>query len=463
MPRRFLLITAAVFSLPALAAGPARNLLNENRLDEAGAICRQIEVLSTLDSDNFAACAWVFFRTDKDESAERFMDKLRKGAMGPEYRLLQAFAMIKKKNYDGAKSALQELLNENPSGPMKTAIQELNAELYEAMGQLDTAAFIYKQVASEDPSRARAHWSLARYYLSRTDIARATTHLELAAKYWPKHLGSRYNLAVLKIQEGVLPEAAKWLGEAYKINRADPGVLEQLGLLFEKKGSLVEAVRYWQKAVALSKDTPIAKEKLAFYVVQSVDSLIESKQFDKALAQIESYGKNAGQDPKMLFRRGVVHRNLGNFDLAIRDLKEYRKAVPDDASALREMGMAYVNLKLTDQAAASFLRALELEPENGLNYAWMAFVLESTGKLAEAREAWKRAVQFLTEPDELERARRRLAAVEKRIPAKKDKKVEQTDYEKEGHEGAEEEGFEESKRPAFENTGSETGAQVPRF
>lgn len=460
MPILFRATFLAAFSgvLVSHAASPARVLLNENRLDEATAVCRQIEVLSTIDADNFAACAWVYFRTDKDESAERFMEKMRKGAMTPEYQMLTAFSQMKKKNFDAAKATLNTLSEEHRSGAMGLSIQELNAEMYEQMGQLDTAAFIYKQVASEDPARARAHWSLARYYLSRSDLPRAITHLELTAKLWPKHLGSRYNLAVLKIQEGTLPEAAKWLAECYKINRADPGVLEQLGLLFEKKGSLAEAVRYWQKAIAISKDTPIAKEKLASYVIQAIDALIESKQFEKALVQVEAHSKTIGKDPKLLFRRAVIHRNLSNFDLAIRDLKAYRKINPDDGGAARELGMCYVNLKLNDQAGAVFMRALELEPENGLNYAWLAYVLENKGKLTEAREAWKRAIQYLTEPDELERARRRLATVEKRIPAKKEKAVEEAEPEKEAPDA--EEG--ESKKPAYEESGANTRAQIPR-
>jgi tetratricopeptide (TPR) repeat protein len=453
----FLLFSLLTVSA-SFGASPARVLLNENRLDEATAVCRQIEMLSTIDSDNFAACAWVFFRTDKDESAERFMEKIRKAGPTTELQMLTAYSQIKKKNFEAAKATLNSLSENHRGGSVGIQIQELSAEMYELMGQLDTAAFIYKQIASEDPSRARAHWSLARYYLSKGDIARATTHLEQTAKIWPKHLGSRYNLAVLKVQEGVLPEAAKWLAECYRINKADPGVLEQLGLLFEKKGSLPEAVRYWQKALALSKDAPIAKEKIAFYLVQSVDALIESNQFEKALAQVETQSKTIGKEPKLLYRRGVIHRNLGNYDLAIKDLKAYRVTAPEDGSVMRELGICYTNLKLLDQAGASFVRALELEPENGLNYAWLAFVLESKGKLPEAREAWKKAVQFLTQPDELERARRRLSAIEKRMPAsKKEKAVEQNEV-KEEEANSEELG----KKPAFEEASENSRAQIPR-
>ncbi len=455
---RFILTTisalACAWATLLQGASPARVLLNENRLDEATAVCRQIELLSTIDPDNFAACAWVGFRTDRDDIGEKFLEKARKTG-GPELQMLQAYSQMKKKNYEGAKTILTALSEGNRSGSIGMAIQELNAEMYEMMGQLDTAAFIYKQVASEDPSRARAHWSLARYYLSKSEIPRAITHLEQTARLWPKHLGSRYNLGVLKIQEGALPEATKWLAESYKLNRSDPGVLEQLGLLFEKKGSLSDAVRYWQKASSLGKDAVIAREKLSHYLIQAVDSLIQSNQFDKALVQLNAHSRTL-KDPKLIFRRAVVYRNLGSFDAAIKDLREYRNLAPEDGGAARELGLCYVNLKLIDQAGQSFMKAIELEPENGLNYAWLAYVFENKGKMAEAREAWKRSLQYLTEPDELERARRRLAAVERRMPEKKETSVEESPAKEEG---SSQEG--EAKKPAYEDT-SNARAQVPR-
>jgi tetratricopeptide (TPR) repeat protein len=387
------------------------------------------------------------------------MEKIRKGVMTPEYQLLFAYAQIQQKKFDAAKVSINTLADAHRGDALAPAIQELNAELYEAMGQFDTAAFIYKQLVNEDPSRARAHWSLARYYLTKGDIPRAVSHLEQTAKHWPKHLGSRYNMAVLKIQEGSLQEAGKWLAECYRINRADAGVLEQLGLLFEKKGSLPEAVRYWQKAVAVSKDAPIAKEKLARYTIQSLDGLMDSNQFDKALAQITSYGKTVEKDPQLLFRRGVIYRNLAQYEKAVRDLKALRKLAGENGPASRELGICYANQKLLDPAGASFRKAVELEPQNGLNYAWLAFILESKGKLVESRDTWKRAIQYLTQPDEIERARRRLASLEKRVPGSKKEKTFGEDDSKEEAVPSEEAN---GKKPAWEEGSGRTRAQIPR-
>jgi tetratricopeptide (TPR) repeat protein len=448
-----------VWVVPAIAASPVRTLLQENRMDEATAICRQFEVLSTTDPDNLLACAWVYYRTDRLDSAEALMAKLRKGSPGPEYQLLTAYAQMKRKQFEPARKTINGLAQDYRSGPIGSAVQEMSAELYELTNEPDTAAFLYKQVVSEDPMVARAHWGLGRYYLSHGDLGRAKTHLEQVAKLWPRHLGSRYDLAVLSLQTDSISDAAKWLAECYRINKGDPGVLEQLGLLFEKKGMINQAIKYWQRAVELAKDTakeaPVAKEKLGLYVTQVIDALIESKQYDQALAQIESYGKDL-KDPKLLVRRGVVYRNMGKYDKAVRDLIAYSTQQPKDPLAWRELGICYVNLKLWEQAGGSFVKATELEPNSGLDYAWLAFVLEEKGRYPEAKEAWQRAISLLTDPEELKRATRRLAALEKRLP-----KSEHAESPSEGNEEQQEQEPSSPGRSSPPPPGAE-GPQIPR-
>jgi len=284
---------------------------------------------------------------------------------------------------------------------------------------LDTAAFLYKQVVGEDSKRARAHWGLGRHYLARTDAVRAVSHLEQTAKLWPKHVGSRFNLGVIYFGEDNLIEAGRWFSECYKLNRADPGVLEYLGLLFEKKGKIKEAVKYWQKALDQKKDSAVSRQKLSEHYLVLIDSAIEEKRYTQALNLLSTSEKIIKDQPKLALRRGIINRNLNNFEKASGELLSYLGSNPNDAIALRELGIAYLNLKLLEQAGAYFSRALAIEPENGVNHAWMAFVLEGQNRLSEARDEWKRAIELLRDPGELERATRKLTSLERRINVKK--------------------------------------------
>jgi tetratricopeptide (TPR) repeat protein len=397
------------------ATSPIRIFLVENRLDDAVPLCRQIEVLKTNDPDDLFACTWVYFRTDRMDSAEKLLKQLKGRSSNVEYQLLIAFSKMKKKQYEEAKAMLSKITQDNKGTPTAMAAQELYGELYEAMGQLDTAAFVYKQLVDDDPTRARAHWGLGRYYLGRGDLHRAQTHLEKVAQLWPRHLGSRYNLAIAALNGGDLQEAAKWLVECAQLDRLDPGVLEQLGVLYEKRGMISKALQFWQRALEIKKDSPVAKEKLVLYTSNIIDALVAAKQYDKALAQLKAMGSVVSDQPKLLLRRGQIYSKMGKWDKASADLRQLLNSTPNDPAALRELGICYVNLRLVDQAGGYFARAITLEPDNGLNHAWIAFVLESKGELERARDEWRRATELLKDRAELEKANRRLTSLEKKL------------------------------------------------
>jgi len=427
MTRQYVILLITLIAAPIHAVNPVKLLLQENRIDEALPICRQYEVLSSTDKDVLFSCAWIFLRSDRPESAEKFMEKIKRNFATPEYQLLVAFSKAKKKQVDDAKRILNSVYSEQRGTSYALTAQELQAELYELMGQPDTAAFIYKQVVGEDSRRARSHWGLGRYYLSKGDPRRALAHLEQTARLWPKHLGVRFNLGVVSLSQDNLTEATRWLSECYKLDKGDAGVHEQIGILFEKKGVINQAIKHWQRALVLKKDSPIAKEKLGQYLSHVVDALIAAKRYDQALAKIESLRESLAESPRLLFRRGLIYRYTGKFQKASKDIRAYLQTNPNDAFANRELGICYVNLKLFNQAGIHFERAALAEPDNGMNHAWLAFVLEQKRDLRAAQAEWKKALELLSDPEEIEKATRRLSSIEKRLGKGKKKKIEEED------------------------------------
>ncbi|MBI4405497.1 MAG: tetratricopeptide repeat protein [Deltaproteobacteria bacterium] len=404
-----LAISTATFGLSAV-----RQLLVENRLDDALGICRQYEVLKTNDRDNLFSCAWVYYRLDKTEAAEKLMSQLRSAYSTPEYQLLTAYRLLKKKEFDQAKKILDLLETEHKKAPVGITAQELKGELFELKGQLETAAFLYKQIINDDPKRGRAHWGLGRNYLAKGENQRAIEHFEQATRLWPKHIGSRFNLGVIYLGTEDLKQSARWFTECYRIDKGDPSVLEYLGLLFEKKGMTKEAVKYWQRAYDIKVESAVAKEKLAKHYSDIIDEAIAQEQYDKALAYLEA-ARDFVEQPKLLLRRGMIYRRLQDYEKAAGDLLAFLNSQPRNPTALREVGVCYLNLRLLNQASESFSKAIAEEPQNGINHAWMAFLLEGKGDLSRAREEWKRAIELLKDPAELEKATRRLAIVERKL------------------------------------------------
>jgi len=418
------LVSAA---LVARADNPVREMIQENRLVDAAGICRQYEGLSG-ESELFLSCAWAYYRLGKIDLAERAMERVRRGYSSTvDYQLLQVYAKIVKKQYPSAREDLTRLQDQYKSGAPATSVQELSAELYEIQGQLETAAFIYKQLLSDDPRRARAHWGLARYYIARAEPGKARTHLEETARLWKRHLGSRYNLAVLALNDGNTQDAARWLTEAYKIDRGDVGVLEQIGILMEKRGKLGEAIKYWKRALEINKDATLAKEKLAVHFTSLIDTMIESGDYSGALARLAKAKTLFGADPTLYLKRATVYLRMGRYQKAVPDFRAYLAKNPKDAGSHRELGICYLNLKLLAQAGQAFVRALELEPSNGMNYAWVGFILERKKEYSQALEAWRRAAQYLEDPAELAKANRKVSSLEKKLGQQKKEREENED------------------------------------
>jgi len=193
------------------------------------------------------------------------------------------------------------------------------------------------------------------------------------------------------------------------------GVLEQLGNLYERKGMFGDAIKFWQKALAINPKSHIANDKLNKYLTKVIDKLIEAKQYKEALEQIEALSTSKKVSGPLLLRRGIVYRKLGKYDKALADLLKYTSESPPDGMAFRELGICYVNRNLIDSAGANFLKASNVEPNEGMNWAWLAFTLESKREYKKAREAWRKAVELIKDPSEQTKAARRLAALEDKL------------------------------------------------
>lgn len=443
----FLLILAAVPRFALGAAALVRQLLDENRIEEAVPICRQYEVLPTRDDEVYFACAWVYYRTYRATAAETLLGKLKNAKSAPEYQLLQIYGAFathllppeEVKKMDGAtkqqyeekikfriseaQKLLEPFISAYKAAPIGKRAQELSAEFYELKGQLEPAAFIYRGLIADNPKSARAQWGLGRYYLARGDFRRAKTHLEKTAELWPKHLGSRYNVALIYITEGTesYPIAAKWLTEAFKLDSADVGVLEQIGVVLENGKKIPAALKYWRRALELNPTAPIAFKKMEQYSDYVIDDLIAKKKWEEALAKIESLSVGSVEPEKFNLQRGICYRNLGEFKKAesyLRPLVE-NQAEPQSL-ILRELGVVEFNFKRHDEALKLFEKALSLDKNEPLNHAWLGFVLEAKKDYSAAVEAWNKAASLFKEAADVKRALEKVVRLETKLGVKRE-------------------------------------------
>jgi len=427
------LVLGALLSwLPNYAVGedkpvaPVKTLLKENRIDEAVAVCRQYELLSTRDKDDRFACAWVYLRNEQLEAAEKILEEQKSNSKNLEYQLIRGYFLVVQKKYEEAKKLFEAIANSNKGKPVGLEAQELIAETYELQEKSATAGFLYNLVLKEDSNRGRSAWGLARFYQGQNDIRRCIQYAELTTKLWPKHIASRFLLAKIYFAMGpeYTAEGFNWLKESYRLNRSNPEVLEEIGSFFERKMKIPEAVKYWQKAINIKPNIILANEKIKEYFAQTIQQLFESEKYEEVLEKLES-NRSISETSEMTLIKGQSYRNIGKHDQAIITLKQYLKTDPKNALANRELGIAYLNQKAWDLAAEAFSKSVINEPTNGINFGWFAYALEEKGDLAKAKEYWEKALAVIQEPEQREKATRKISSITKRL--QKLKKTEEDD------------------------------------
>ena len=116
--------------------------------------------------------------------------------------------------------------------------------------------------------------------------------------------------------------------------------------------------------------------------------LAESGEPAKAIALLD---KDAGDDPDALIALGNAFTIAGRYAEAIRTYTRLLQIDPGNALAYENMGVAQLQSRDVRSAEASLRRALQLDPNLPAANTALGVLLASTGRKAEAIEAWKRA------------------------------------------------------------------------
>ena len=118
-----------------------------------------------------------------------------------------------------------------------TFIRYSLAVLYHRAGDRETAAQLYREVLAEDIGNYMAHVQLARIHEVNGDTAAALRERRAAADANPEDHSLLRDLGVALQRAGQPAQAEEALRQARALNRRDPLVHYQLGVLLDERGS----------------------------------------------------------------------------------------------------------------------------------------------------------------------------------------------------------------------------------
>jgi tetratricopeptide (TPR) repeat protein len=161
-------------------------------------------------------------------------------------RLEVELGLIKEKDFE---QRMHQIGEELGSDQLK-AEQHLKVGLrFTHQGKTQEAMQEFQQALVLAPALADAHLALGYAYLDLNDIAGAQKEFEQVLKVHPASPGARVGIGITRVRRGLVDEGIKLLEEAVGINPDPVQGYYELGVAYEKKGDLTQALHAYKWAV----------------------------------------------------------------------------------------------------------------------------------------------------------------------------------------------------------------------
>ena len=263
-----------------------------------------------------------------------------------------------------------------------------------ATGRLEDAAASLRDAVKLDGSGAAASYALGRVLLDRGESQKAIAELERSVGLAPDSGAARYALGMAYRAAGDEVKATRLLGAARgggnerppledpvlaRVQElgADEHYFLNLGQRLEAKGRPTEAIRAYERALALDPAMALAHANLVGVHGQAGDLEQAKKHYDLALSrnpEIEELHNNWG----------VLQAMQGDPSEAAASFRRAVEVNPNSARALTNLGMALLALGDGQGAVRRFEQAVANDPTNGPARMNLGTTALEAGRVSEA-------------------------------------------------------------------------------
>ena len=310
------------------------------------------------DNDN-AALSYISIlqRLGREQEALAWLEQELAKREENDFNLRMAYArlLMEFRQFDKAVDQFELLVTREPGNP--DVLYALGL-LYLQSNRLDDSETLFKKLSERE-----ALTDVANYYIGRI-AEEKRRYNEASAWYQGVHKGEHYfdaqvRLAMLLARKGEVEEARNHLNSIRQQNG------QQALIIIQAEGEL----------------------------------LIQAELYEEA---IEIYTKALGDqyDAELLYSRSMAAEKIGRLDMVETDLRTILEHEPDHAQALNALG--YTLADATDRHAEAYeliKKALELRPSDFYILDSMGWVLYRLGRLDEAVEYLRKALNKRQDPE----------------------------------------------------------------
>lgn len=258
--------------------------------------------------------------------------------------------------------------------------------------RFDDARRQFEILSVQAPNNTDVLYALGLLYLQANRLDQAETYFKRLSEKTERHDDARYYLGRIAEERKELEKASIWYeGVDSGDNYFDAQV--RYALLMAKRGEIDSARNHLN-----SIRTEGANESMILIQAEG-ELLTEEKRYEDAMDVYDNALK-AGFNADLLYARAMLAEKMDRMDILEKDLREILKEDPDNAQALNALGYTLADRTgRYDEAYTLIKRALELSPGDFYILDSMGWVLYRQGKLEEAVDYLRKAIDLRSDPE----------------------------------------------------------------
>ena len=236
--------------------------------------------------------------------------------------IAQARQKAATKDFDGALTAVEEIIAKNPSSYEAWRLK--GDLLYFAKGQPAEALVAYKKVVEIKPDLLTGHSSIVTILLGQGDLDGASKQLDQLKKVAPASPQTKYLLAQLAYQKRDFKTARELSQQLLRMAPNNPKGMQLAGAVEFQLNSLLQAEVLLTKAVSAAPELVLARRMLIL-------TYLRSGQPAKALSALNQALTKGAIDPEINSVAGEVYLQNGDIKKAEEYFSKAAKLDPKDA------------------------------------------------------------------------------------------------------------------------------------
>ena len=320
----------------------------------------------------------------------------------PEAHLVAARASLAKGDASTAEKSLK-LLSANY--PKSAAVQAQLGYLEMLRKNPAGARAAFERALQLDPSQLDALQALGALDVRAGNQAAARDRVERRLKAEPKNAGLRLIAAHTYIAVRDLPSAERALRDAIELDSANIAAYGLLGQIYASQRKLNEArIEFEQVAKRLPKAA--APPTMVGMIHELLNNKEEARRwYEKALAVDTNAPVAANNLAWLTAEQG------GNLDVALQLAQTAKSRLPDSHQVDDTLGWVYYKKGLDTLAIASFQSSIQKDPKNPVYHYHLGLAYAKIGDKDKAREALKLALSLNPKFEGASEAQKALAAL----------------------------------------------------